>query len=139
VNGTERERTPSAAIAAIVTIGTMSSADGTASGLTPSVLERGSLSRLRKKSRAPRTRRPAGLGSQGINRDDIASPPRIAEQFAFARLSVVEITKRFLVGSRFVVAKGSALRQPIDAAIESLEADGTLEQSRQRWFGSVPV
>ena len=38
VNGTERERTPSAAIAAIVTIGTMSSADGTASGLTPCVL-----------------------------------------------------------------------------------------------------
>jgi ABC-type amino acid transport substrate-binding protein len=36
-------------------------------------------------------------------------------------------------------AKGSALRQPIDAAIESLEADGTLEQSRQRWFGPVPV
>jgi len=34
VNGTERERPPSAAIAAIVTIGTMSSADGTASGLT---------------------------------------------------------------------------------------------------------
>jgi hypothetical protein len=30
VNGNERERTPSAAIAAIVTIGTMSSADGTA-------------------------------------------------------------------------------------------------------------
>jgi hypothetical protein len=41
VNGTERERPPSAAIAAIVTIGTMSSADGTASGLTPSVVEKG--------------------------------------------------------------------------------------------------
>jgi hypothetical protein len=34
VNGTERERTPSAAIAAIVTIATMSSTDGTVSDLT---------------------------------------------------------------------------------------------------------
>jgi hypothetical protein len=36
VHGNERERTPRAAIAAIVSIGTMSSADGTALGLTPS-------------------------------------------------------------------------------------------------------
>jgi len=42
VNGSERERSSSAAIAAIVTIGTMSSADSTASGLTPFVLEKGS-------------------------------------------------------------------------------------------------
>jgi hypothetical protein len=42
VNGSERERTSSAAIAAIVTIGTMSPADSTASGLTPFVLEKGS-------------------------------------------------------------------------------------------------
>jgi hypothetical protein len=42
VTGSERERTSSAAIAAIVTIGTMSSADSTASGLTPFVLGKGS-------------------------------------------------------------------------------------------------
>jgi arginine/lysine/histidine/glutamine transport system substrate-binding and permease protein len=32
-------------------------------------------------------------------------------------------------------AKGSVLREPIDAAIESFEADGTLAKWRERWFG----
>ena len=61
----------------------------------------------------------------------------VAENFSHigTRLSVIPLDPKFSQPAAIALPKGSALKTHVDAALQKLEADGSLEQLRKKWFG----
>ena len=69
-----------------------------------------------------------------------SSPTRRRSRF-FAgrrRIDTARLSGRIVTREKYAIAyeKGSQLRQPIDAVLRQVRADGTLAQLRRRWLGT---